>query len=160
MVLDVLAGEDLNDIRVLDEHPLPDNFTPERVRILTQDTRYTWMMTVRNSGGVASINVVVFFRRSFETADEYIHSSTTALSAFRKDSNLVVIDYTTPKPYLRKGSYVFDHANGYWYRIQDFVDDGVGHVNITIEQPALESSNQAILLKDIVEVFPIEAVAP
>lgn len=157
-----LGGEDSNENGVLDMNQLPNGFVPERVRIFTQDERYSWMMTVRNSSGIAAVNVVVFFKRSFETQDEFIHRSTVLTRpAFQKDSNIVRIDYTTPKPYLRKGSYVFDPDNGHWYRIQDFTDDpSNGHVDITVSRPAVATSNAAILMKDIVEVFPIDTIDP
>ncbi len=72
--LDIAFGEDINQNAVLDGHELPANFTPERVRVLTQDTRYSWMLTVRNTGGVGNVNVVVFFNRSFETEGEFMHA--------------------------------------------------------------------------------------
>jgi hypothetical protein len=51
---------------------------------------------------------------------------------------------------------VFDVTNCYWYRIQDFTDNTAAQeVVLTIDRPALVTSNTAVLMKGIVDVFPI-----
>jgi len=158
---DQFFPEDRNANGFQDTNALPANFSPERVRILIKDQRYTWMMTVRNNSGVAAINVVVFFKRSFDAASERVYGA-AAGNAFNQGSTVVGIDYVgIPKPFLKKGSYVFDAGNGYWYRIQDIVDnEAAQHIDLTIGRTAVASGNSAILLKGVVEVFPIGSLDP
>ena len=54
--------------------PLPSNFTPVQARIETLDRRFTWMLCIRGSG--SSMDVVVFFKRSFKGKDETVYPTT------------------------------------------------------------------------------------
>lgn len=161
-------GEDRNGNAVLDQHNLPDSFVPERVRILTRDRRYSWMLSVRNTSAdgayTASVSVVVFFRRPVDDPTvEEIYSSWSAAparSALQKSSNLVRIDYSgRTKPSLQKGSFVLDAAGGHWYRIADVLDDATARrATLTIDRPAVATSEAAVLMRGIVDVYPIGTI--
>ncbi len=161
-------GEDRNGNSVLDAHSLPADFVPERLRVLTGEGRYSWLLSVRNasSGGAytANVTVVVFFRRPVDdpTAEQIYAawSSAPVRPAFERSSNLVRIDYSgQTRPYLSKGRYVFDPANARWYRITDIHDDqSRQRAILTIERPAVESSDQAIFMRGIVDVYPIGTI--
>lgn len=53
---------------------LPAGFTPVRARVETFEARYSWMLVGRRSASAPpNLNLVVFFRRSTDPADELIH---------------------------------------------------------------------------------------
>lgn len=52
------------------------NFTPQQVRVEVQERRYTSLLTVRKEAdGLASVDAVVFFNRSFLPTDEFIYTN-------------------------------------------------------------------------------------
>lgn len=154
---------------------LPSGFTNiGRVEIDYPWRNYTWLLTVRKTGsGSANVDVVVFFRRHFDIADERVYPA-----RFTRGSNVVTIGIPVgTEPFLKKGGYVFDVANARWYRIQDFSVGG-GQVTITLEQEAVDTAAEdanlngqldggedlnnnnvldggAILMRGIVDVFTI-----
>jgi hypothetical protein len=128
--------------------PLPLGFVPVNTRIESQDRRYTWLLTVRmNGAGDAMTDVVVLFNRSFDPADEILFPAT-----FNVNNQPVAI--TCPADRLRKGAYVFDADNGWWYRIANAANG-----SITLDVPAAASSpatgGKAMLLRNVVDVYPI-----
>lgn len=141
---------------------LPAGFNVERVRVETKDRRYTWLLTVHKKAGgnSATVELVVFFRRSFSPQDEVIYDTLPiggAPNGFQKDSNQVQVDWSNrpEKPLLKKGGYVLDAQNARWYRIQD-VDESGSSAVLTLEQPIIENGNRgAILMPGIIEVFSI-----
>ena len=135
-------------------------FPVERVRVESQDRRFTWMLTVRQSPvsvtsrPEASVDLVVFSNRSFSPLDERVYPPpnvaltfptptpplpvrTSAFEANRPDSNLVYVAYdpaiADSKPFVKKGGYVLDVMNAIWYRIQDFRENPPGTNTGTIE---------------------------
>lgn len=49
-------------------------FTPVKCRVETQERRYTWMLSVRRgASGASFMDVVVFFRRSYDQREEAIY---------------------------------------------------------------------------------------
>lgn len=158
-------GEDFNNNGIVDEHALPADFgTVERVRIVTDDRRYTWMLSVRNRSGVCSVDCVVFFKRPMQGFDEErLYGPAAPPNAFTANSNVVSVSYNPggglPRPYLKKGSFIFDPENAYWYRIINYEDDGA-IVRVTIDRPAIANSTAAIFMKGIVNVFPMQTRSP
>ena len=62
----------------------------------------------------------------------------------------------TNKPYLRKGGFVFDVENAYWYRVQDVQDVGPGLVNVTVDRDIRkDGSSGAIFMRSVVEAYSI-----
>lgn len=184
-------GEDFNFNEVIDEHLLPADFAVERVRIVTDDRRYTWMLTVRNRGGVCSVDCVVFFRRPIgDPAEERIFRNETGDAFNTGSGNIVFVDFDVDRdndgvveydeetvadelegpriPYLKKGSFILDAENAYWYRIQDFEEILLPsgdmprrrRIQITLDRPAIANSNAAIFMKGIVNVFPMQTRSP
>lgn len=153
---------------------LPASFTGNasgigKVRIEQQDRRYTWLLTVRVDGaGSPSVDVVVFFNRPFDsvTIDETLFPAT-----FISGSYQVVVTYTAGtnpatklpyKPFMKKGNYIFDANNCYWYRISNVTDNSTTQSTVTLDVPA-NASNSATLFanpramfpRNIVDVYPI-----
>jgi len=134
------------------------------VRVQTQERRYTWMLTVRKKSGVCNVDVVVFFRRPFATADERIYGWPTGENLFKLKSNIVTIPHPAgAPPYLKKGGYVFDATNsannGHWYKIQDVTPHPDGtQTTLTLERPAVANGNRALFMRGIVEVYPLKDV--
>jgi hypothetical protein len=148
------AGEDLNFNGNLDHYPLPPSFAVAGVntimgivRIELQERRYTWMLNVRQSNpqttpSSASVDVVVFFKRSIENigADELLYQA-----SFTQGSNLVHVIYPAGnntatnlplRPSMKRGSYVFDANNAFWYRISNVVEpDPVLFPNTNLPAP-------------------------
>jgi hypothetical protein len=173
-------GTDVNNDGVLEDYPLPFSFISStvtsgtavgRVRIETQDRRYTWMLTVRKNatGTQGDVDVVVFFNRPF---DEFQTSSKPGQAGdevlfpavFVQGSTQVTVTYpTATKPFMRKGNYIFDANNAFWYRIANVQDSGTGTATITIDVPA-NNGNQAdptlrpgraMFPRAVVDVYPI-----
>jgi hypothetical protein len=165
------SGEDVNyssstavaaPAAVPDNNALPTAFvTGGRVRIETQDRRYTWLLTVRRDGsglpGGATVDVVVFFGRKFSIDDERLYTA-----VFNASSNQVTVKYAVgAPPNFRKGSYILDANNAYWYRISAVPPETVaGQRTITIDVPANLSNSgaanpTAMLPAGIVDVFPL-----
>ena len=157
--------------------PADDDCYVGQVRIETLERRYTWLLSVRkrSDGERAGVDIVVFFRRSFSAEDERIYAAQSTFggtpqrtSAFLQGSDLVYLDYPSgTQPHLKKGGFIFDAVNGYWYRIRDIDDDppivspatGTAKVGLQIHRPAFAGSNSAILMFGVVEVFPIGLIS-
>jgi hypothetical protein len=172
------AGEDLNNNGSLDHYPLPAAFVNSgigNVRIEIQDRRYTWLITVRQpagavGGGIGDVDVVIFFNRKIETIgdDERLY-----LALFNAGRQIVNVTYTAAaKPFMRKGGFIFDANNAYWYRISNVVDSPANNTAVvTIETPAYASNNvngapmpgggqpRAMFPTAVVDMFPIGSKA-
>jgi hypothetical protein len=184
-IANTAAGLDPRDInfngnRVLDHYPLPLSFVNSgigAVRLEAQDPRYTWLLTMRQpspTNGTASVDVVVFFNRSIENigTDELLYQASFALG-----STQVQVTYPTGvntvtnlplKPFMKKGGYVFDANNAFWYRISNVVDGVPGTSTVTLEVPANASNTgltnfntgnlippRAMFPRNIVDVYPL-----
>lgn len=178
------TGVDANSNNIMDDYPLPAGFvslfvtvggvtTSGNVRVEIQERRYTWLLTVRQqaSGLSSDIDVVVFFNRPFESIadDEVLYPA-----QFNLSSTQAKVSYQQGnKPFLRKGNFVFDANNAYWYRISNVQPDlptaqaGVLQANITLEMPANAASpvvnnvlqGRAMFPRAVVDVFPIGSKA-
>gem|GEM_PF-5313075 len=178
------VAKDLNNNGVLDHYPLPASFVSSGigiVRLEAQDPRYTWLLTFRQpnpqtSPVSANVDVVVFFNRSLENigVDEVLYEAYFALG-----SNQVTVIYPTGnntvtnqplKPFMKKGGFIFDANNAYWYRISNVVDNPLvaGTSTVTLEVPANAGNkglvnpntnniipSRAMFPRNIVDVFPI-----
>lgn len=150
---------------------LPTNFTVGSVRIETSDRRYSWMLTVRKPTPPvlppyqADIDVVVFFRRSFEYDPATDPAGNSLyLASFTKGSSVATItpDPNQSKPWIKAGGFVFDVDSARWYRIRS-AQVGSPSTTILLEQPAFASSpldgtnvnGKAMFLKGVVDVYPI-----
>lgn len=165
------TGVDVNQNGVLDDYPLPTSFQNPpagngigNVRIETQDQRYTWLLTVRQSAvGLGSVDVVVFFTRPDNLADdELLYPASFGFNSLGNlSTQQVTVSYVPPqKPFMRKGGFVFDAANAYWYRISSVTDTGAGTATLTIEVPVNASilaanGGRAMFPRGVVDVFPI-----
>lgn len=58
--------------------PLPAGFVPSRVRIDTQEQRYTFLISCRRANRTVQRDVVVFFRRQFNPQDEMLYPAVFA----------------------------------------------------------------------------------
>ncbi|MBS0262756.1 MAG: hypothetical protein JSS02_12450 [Planctomycetes bacterium] len=165
-------GEDVNFNGSLDTHYLPTSFTAQtlgKVRVEIQERRYSWLLTVRqNSQNSASIDVVVFFQRALENigVDEVLYNT-----VFTQGSTRAVVTYPTAlnattglalKPFMRRGGFVFDANNAFWYRITNVLDDNAGTAVLTLETPALASTGsppyfppRAMFPRGVIDVFPL-----
>jgi len=137
-------------------------FTPGGLAIVqAQERRYTWMLTVRqreaneNSPGVFTkkhpqkYDIVVFFNRSFNPADEKTYTATGSGSQ-------VAVQYTGDKPYYARGGFIFLFGGntGEWYRVQKVVNDIVaGNIVLQLDAVPPASVNSAVLMRGVVEVF-------
>lgn len=181
------TGVDANGNNIMDDYPLPTGFlnlfvtdskgvknnVSGNVRVEIQERRYTWLLTVRQqaSGLSSDIDVVVFFNRPFESIadDEVLYPA-----QFNLSSTQAKVSYQQAnKPFLRKGNFVFDANNAYWYRISNVQPDlptaqpGVLQANITLEMPANAASpvvnnvlqGKAMFPRAVVDVFPIGSKA-
>lgn len=141
------------------------------VRIQTQIRHFTWILTVRPdvtlTPAVGDVDLVVFFKRSFEAAEDealyhawFLNGDDEA--SIRWNAN------TQPEPSLKRGSYVLDSNNGRWYRIIDYSRPqpssmpGFTHeASLTLLSSAMADSSpvggagNAVLMRGIVDVYPL-----
>ena len=138
----------------------------------------------------ASVDVVVFFNRSATQEDEIVYPALFGrgidgqfgVAGFDDDNNgtdddvsefgwlgsddlrtLAVTWSSLPDPLLKKGGYVFDAQNSYWYRIQDVTESQTSaRAELTLDRDIVAFSNAgtspaggAILMRGVVDVFPL-----
>jgi hypothetical protein len=182
------AGGDQRDINHnsnLDHYPLPASFVNSGVgivRIELQERRYTWLLTVRQSypqttPPSASVDVVVFFKRTIENigVDEALYPA-----VFTQGSTQVAVQYPTGnntvtgqplKPFMKRGGYVFDANNAYWYRISNVIEPdplnlnppaGSASARVILDFPAAANNgfvpnipSRAMFPRGVVDVFPL-----
>lgn len=147
-----VAGIDLMNRIVTWTTPLPAGFVIERVRVVTPQSRYTWMMTVRSLPGDAGsqVSVVVFFNRPLSIKEEQVHTA-----RFVQGENQLNVTWTGNNPNYRAGGFVFDIENGYWYMIQQVANETAASAMLVLDQPAFASSGSAVFMQGVVEVYPI-----
>jgi hypothetical protein len=146
--------------------PLTGTFTPATARIETQDVRYTWLLTVMPStsaGGPSNVEVTVFFNRTLTSLDEQAYTATGADGVQAP----FTVTYSRQKPFVKKGSFLFDCVFGRWYRIVNVVDVSSTQFNVFVDQSRpsadLLAAQQlgvgqnfgAVFMRGIVDVFPL-----
>lgn len=158
-----------------------------RFRLEIYETRYSWLLTVRktpnslNPSGDANVDVVVFHKRTFSAASEQVFNLAPKTGINPNNLGLAAgdlqftLDLTSTnamappiKPFLKKGSFVFDAENGYWYRVVQIVDHAVNPV-VTIDRPALaaitagmanpNNGPDIMAMPGVVEVYPIGTIS-
>ena len=164
------AGEDYDGDGVLD--------FPSRVRVEVVDQVYTWMLSVRKaSTGVCGVDAVVFFKRGFDPAYEEVHTADFRVTGYGPDdladtaddtlgpNYRVRVQFTGDPPEARRGGYVFDTSNGFWYRIRAVEKETSTELYLVVEEQVRASNgpaNQggAILHPKVVNVFPLDNKRP
>jgi hypothetical protein len=137
--------------------PLPAGYTPTQVRVETQDRRYTWMLTVRRtSSGPPNVDVTVFFNRTLTADDEQTYSSAAVAQ-----TQFTVTYGASPKPFAKKGGFLFDVTNGRWYRVINIADNGTA-LSVTVDRPRplTDGTNfTAVFMRGVVNVysFPLKS---
>lgn len=177
------AGEDQNGNFSLDTHALSNSITYETARIEARDRRYTWLLTVRpqDNGGSFSgafdvkpsfdVTVVVYYGRGFTNEEELIFGTVPPQSVAAipnlvtgsavtlqggQRSFVVAWPSADQKPYLKRGAYIMDAQNGYWYQVENYSDPGFGTSStITLTSTILKTSSLAMFPRGVVDVFPI-----
>lgn len=143
-----------------------------RFRLETYEPRYSWLLTVRKKPGAtlgqgdASVDVVVFHKRSFSAATEQRFSVST-WSGTDCTLNLAVAPSGT-KPFLKKGGFLFDAVNAHWYRITQLKNEDTNNPLITLDRPLIAPWNPAtnsiefpkwvMAVPGIVEVYPLNTI--
>ena len=114
-------SEDQNLNGALDTRSVPGSIPRDRIaRVVIETSKarlYSWMLTVRKGpSGPATIDVVVMFNRAVDPENEQIYPAT-----FDKTTNRVFVKNADGfEPFIKKGGFVFDLTNAYWYRIQGY----------------------------------------
>lgn len=100
-------------------------------RVLLQSMKvadYSWMLNVRRRGDgqARSVDVIVRFSDGISTSDERVFEALFVPSTATTQSHSVWVRLPSrsnpadpTEPSIRKGKFIFDAANGVWYRIQD-----------------------------------------
>jgi len=169
-ILDTSPNEDDNSNGLLEtDLDLPTGFVAGTVRIETQETRYSYILSVRqNSSGRANVNVVVFFRRAYGDIDEHVYSAGNApdeVTHSSSDPDQYNIEFAAGnRPFVKKGGFMLDVDNVRWYRIQKVVDISGTEVELHLETPPrldaatgqLDNIKNVMFPRGIIDVFPIE----
>lgn len=168
---------------------LPANYTSVlRYRLEFVDPRYSWILTVRKKPNAlypaadAEVDVVVFHKRAFSAAAEQVYAlvpkptdpygnpNPNGIGLFTNQTDFTLDLSTTNamsppvKPFLKKGSFVFDAQNAHWYRVVQVRDDPVNPV-VTIDRPATApiyagtpGGPDIMAMPGVVEVFPLDMI--
>jgi len=142
--------------------PLTGGFTPATARVETQQGRYSWLLTVlpSTSSILSNIEVTVFFNRTGTSLDEQVFQEQTP----NADGVTTPFHFAyTPgkKPFVKKGSFLFDCYFGRWYRVVNVLNDTGSAFDITVDQPRqqadmlLGTTFGAVFMRGVVDVFPI-----
>lgn len=150
--------------------PDTGEFPIGEVRIEEYSQRYSWLLTVRKTSTEplkASVEMVVFFNRKLSTDAETIW--TLQNPGFQKGVSPAKVTFATippigggTRPFLKKGGYLFDAVNGYWYRITK-IDNAEGQTpTVTLDQPARAGTpndavpaTQCLAMPTVVEVYSL-----
>lgn len=188
--------------------PLPDNGLYDsisKIRIETLEQRYSYLLTVRRqiASDVASVDVVVFFRRNFSPEFEAVHEVENFVSEwlpgpdgqwgvagvdddgdgttdevngagergwpgsddFQRRTFRLRFNTSVESRLLKRGEYVFDSLNARWYRIQKVENQNSLTVDLTLDQPIIQSINDPadptvpvggmIVMPNVVQVYPL-----
>lgn len=171
-------------------------FTPALVRLEAQVRRFTWLLSVRRDApGPAICDVVVFNNRNLVGPEQLATAATRDTTLFVNadeqphatafvEGNRIAFLYNRADPengtvtipdYARKGRFVFDADNGYWYRIQDVGEKPIRRtirnyatvdwnvIPVTLETPAKATSpdlNPAAGVADGIPGLPIGGMYP
>lgn len=87
-----------------------------RVTIEFRELRYSWVATVRRFGLKPSVTIAVFFRRSFDPADERVWAVNEPPGGYN-EFELPGITLDTRPAGMRVGGYMFDVATFRWLKI-------------------------------------------
>ncbi len=135
---------------------------PRRRSVETQQPRYSWLLTITGAGTStpANIEVTVFFNRTGTALDEQVFQEQTP----NADGVTTPFHFAyTPgkKPFVKKGSFLFDCYYGRWYRVVNVLNDTGSAFDITVDQPRLQgdmllgTTFGAVFMRGVVDVFPI-----
>lgn len=107
--------------------PIRSGFIPTKIRIETQELRYSWLVTTRvKADGARNSDVAVFFRRQFGPNDERVHGSFVSayVDASGASASVIIVKYdVADPPKWKKGGYIFDAARMRWYRIAEIEEN-------------------------------------
>lgn len=181
------SGEDQNGNLALDLHPLPTGISFETARLESRERRYSWMLTVRPqdasssfTGGLGAnpnfdVTVVVFFGRGFSLQDERVYGTlpagSPAVPNLAAGSTVVNFNEGQPDfvmtwpagetPNLKRGGWILDAMNGYWYQVDNYTDTtGATTSTVRLTSTILEPSTLLVVPRGVVDVFPIRPQSP
>lgn len=123
-----------------------------QVRIELRERRYTWLLTVRNYTTVtdspsASVDVVVFFRRSLSAEEETPFTLTHVAGRQYQLSG-------KPK-FLKKGGFLLDTNFGKWHRIQAVSDTNPPIITLERNTGASLNGNVGVFMRGVIDVYPL-----
>ncbi|HSG73262.1 MAG TPA: hypothetical protein VLA12_22795, partial [Planctomycetaceae bacterium] len=149
----------------------PGSGTPvsiERAIVQQQNSDFTWMISSRVSLPVeVSMDVVVFFKRTFAEADERLFYTEVRDSSggggLETIYNKVRVRYTSVKPYANEGSYLFDTQNNRWYRILEITAEDESSsprtMDLLLDREVLDDDGSLVITsafpRGVIDVFPI-----
>ncbi len=154
---------------------------PSRVRVEVADQVYTWMLTVRMQPELfdnpnekrCETDAVIFYKRGFDPAHETVHAADFRVNGYGSDdlpdtaddvlggpNHRVRVQYTGDRPAAKRGGFVFDTANGVWYRISAIEREADTEMYLVLENEVRASNGPAnlggaILHPSVVNVFPL-----
>ena len=142
--------------------PLTGGFTPTTARVETQEGRYSWLLTVIpiQATVFANIEVTIFFNRSATSLDEQVFQQQTP-NADGVTTPFHFAYTAGKKPFVKKGSFMFDCYYGRWYRVVNVLNDTGSAFDIIVDQPRqqadmlLGTTFGAVFPRGVVDVFPI-----
>jgi prepilin-type N-terminal cleavage/methylation domain-containing protein len=137
---------------------------------------FTWAYLIRRPGSLSwtqptssspsgvsqqmlpEVTVVVYLNRITSTiSGEVAYSATSSATATNAAANTPVSNFTLTwsgtKPNLRKGSWVLDTVNGYFYQVSSSVDIGSGSINVELESNLRTNVSNVIVMDNVIAVL-------
>ncbi|QDU81807.1 hypothetical protein Pla110_35570 [Polystyrenella longa] len=145
-----------NDGDATDTYPVASTFSPERVQLEVSDPRLSWLMSVRRTyidGTQVNNNadIVVFFNRSFEPDSETVYTGSTLTIG----SAVAEINASDLEPPPKVGNFIFDAEKCHWYKIVSV--ESTNPYVVSIDRPAVKSSTKLMLVRNVIDVYPLKA---
>jgi hypothetical protein len=148
--------------------PLTGTFNPVAARVETQDTRYSWIFTVRPTSAGANVTVTVFFNRPLVSTDEIVYPA-SGTDGVQAPFQITVPPSSQPQPNVKKGGFLFDCYFGRWYRIVNVINDPniANTLDVYVDSPRPQSdliavntglnpsTFGAVFMRGVVDQFPL-----
>jgi len=160
-LIDSIGGANTQEISWKRQLPMTTasaNARINEIRVQQQELKYSCLFTVRKeqANGPASVDVVVFLRRSFILDEERPIGCSTG---FRYGEQSITVTNVPVDMSFRPGGYVLDTQNLRWYQIASITDppatSRIIELQQTIVEDALPADNLAILMPNVIQVFQL-----
>jgi len=125
-----------------------------------RDAKYSWAYMVRrlrdNDPRALEFSVVVYSGRSVGTLDSgsgLLPAGEQTLSGVLQGPKQVTLSYAGARPGLKKGGWIMQAPEGYFYRVVQLTDVGPGALEVEVQTQWRTRNSTFVVMDKVVEVF-------